>query len=78
MSSKEWKMTRNGSIKAHLLFYCFISSKKSKKGSKCVNCEKWEPQLSVEEAGVFALGGTIMSEYKLYSSYNFWELLIEK
>jgi len=64
-------MTRNGSIKAHLLFYCFASSKKPKKGSKCVKCEKREPQLPVEVAGVFALGGTVVMKYQLYSSYNF-------
>lgn len=71
MGSKECKIIKNGNIKAHLLFCCFISSKKSKKENKHVNGEKWEPPLSVEVAGVFALGGTIVTEHKLYSSYYF-------
>lgn len=51
-------------------FFCSTYPKKSKNGNKYVNCEKWEPQLSVELASL-PLGGTTVTEFKLYSNYNF-------
>lgn len=35
---------------------------KDEKGSKAINCEKWELQLEAEVADVFALDGTVVTE----------------
>lgn len=73
MSSKEWKITRNGSIEAHLLFYCFISWVKTEKGA--TSFKILELQLSAEGASVFALGSklAIGDWIKFVSQLQFWD-----
>lgn len=75
MSSKEWKITRNGSIEAHLLFYCFISWVKTEKGSRATSFKILELQLSAEGASVFALGSklAIGDWIKFVSQLQFWD-----